>query len=142
MNEEYLWAKKGSDPEIQGLENLLSEFRFAAGTPPELPATNIIPFVEVPKRRFVWSFAFAASVAVVMTVAWLVRQEPALISERQNRQDPSEVTFVQPVSEPVVTFKDQKPEEQPVPALSSPTPAKHKAKPPLRKEPKATLTAS
>jgi hypothetical protein len=142
MNEDYLWSKKGRDPEIQGLENLLSEYRFAAGTPPELPATNVIQLAEVRKRRFAWSFAFAASVAVAMVVAWFVRPEPALTSDRKTRQESPEITFVQPAVEPATTIKFPDSEKQAVPDVHRPSPIQPKAKPILRREPKATLTAS
>src|SRR5687767_2017703 len=142
MNEEYLWSKKGSDPEIEALENLLSEYRFADGPPPDLPATNVIPFAPVRKRRFVWSLAFAASVAVVMSVAWFTRMEPAFISERLTDQDSPQLTFVQPAMKPVEILPEAEPEKRMAPTIHPPSSAKPKAKPTVRKEPKATLTAS
>lgn len=37
MNNDYLWNKKGSDGEIERLENLLNGFQYKAAAPPKLP---------------------------------------------------------------------------------------------------------
>jgi len=74
MNEEYLWSKKGSDREIETFESLLSEFRFKEGSPPELPAVNIVNVSAQFKRRFSWAAMFAtAAAAVVLGVIWIAR---------------------------------------------------------------------
>lgn len=73
MNEEYLWSKKGSDMEIETFESLLSEFRFKEGSPPELPAVNIINVSSQFKRRFSWAALFAtAAAAVLLGMIWFV----------------------------------------------------------------------
>ena len=66
MNEEYLWNKTGSDPELEKLENALKAFRYQEIAPPELPA-KIIPF-ETKKHRgfFRLSIAFAGFAAVLI----------------------------------------------------------------------------
>jgi len=74
MNEEYLWSKKGSDREIETFESLLSEFRFKEGSPPELPAVNIVNVSAQFKRRFSWAAMFAtAAAAVVLGMIWITR---------------------------------------------------------------------
>ena len=70
MNDEYLWSKKGSDPEVQQLEELLHEFRFTRSTPPELPATSVVTLASVPKRRFAWVFAIAAPATAALIAAF------------------------------------------------------------------------
>ncbi|MFZ1699456.1 MAG: hypothetical protein WBO10_08900 [Pyrinomonadaceae bacterium] len=73
MNSDYLIDKTGSDAEIEGLERLLSEFRYVKTAAPELPATNIIEFAKTPRRRrFGLIFAASASLAFVLLAGvWL-----------------------------------------------------------------------
>jgi hypothetical protein len=83
MNEEYLWSKKGSDPEIQELEKLLSEYRFKHDDAPELPAVNVVTFAPEKKRRFSWIFAIASPVAAaIIAVFWFAIPQQGELSVR------------------------------------------------------------
>lgn len=71
MKEDYLWDKKGSDAEIENLENALKAFRQKDLTPPELPTktfvvdkTNIQN--ESPRRFLQFALAGFASLALVI----------------------------------------------------------------------------
>jgi hypothetical protein len=72
MNEEYLWSKKGSDPEIEKLEMILREFRFEPGPAPvALPAAHsgVSAFFAY---RLTWISAVASpSFALVLFGFWL-----------------------------------------------------------------------
>jgi hypothetical protein len=60
-NDDYLWAKIGSDPEIEQLENALAVYRFRDAAEPA-PAANVIPFrPRAPKHRLAFAYAAAAS---------------------------------------------------------------------------------
>ncbi|MFN2501336.1 MAG: hypothetical protein ABR530_04930 [Pyrinomonadaceae bacterium] len=67
MNEEYLWNKTGSDPEIEHLEAVLSVLRDESSRVPVLQAANVLAF---PNRSFFSRsrlvLAIAASVALVV----------------------------------------------------------------------------
>ena len=95
MNQEYLWSKTGSDPEVARLESLLSEFRFDGNAVPELPTTNMIPVARTPKRRFVLGLSFAATAAaLVLAVIWIARAPVPSVATRV--KDPKSVPeFVQ-----------------------------------------------
>lgn len=71
MNEEYLWNKTGSDPDIEHLEKALAVFRHRENaTPPVFAVTEDAK--PAPRWRFPLAFAFAACAAVVFgAVAWL-----------------------------------------------------------------------
>jgi hypothetical protein len=50
---------------------LLSEFRFKDGSPPELPAVNILNVSSQFKRRFSWAALFAtAAAAAILGMIW------------------------------------------------------------------------
>jgi hypothetical protein len=73
MNEEYLWSKKGSDPEIERLEGLLAEFRFGPDD-----SLNFLP-AQVPEsrgffaNRFAWILGIATpSFALALFVLWIL----------------------------------------------------------------------
>jgi hypothetical protein len=70
MKQDYLWDKSGSDPEIEGLENALSAFRYQETAPPALPAKVLAfperPVEKTPRRRFSFAFAFAACAAAIL----------------------------------------------------------------------------
>ena len=72
--QDYLWDKTGSDPEIERLEQALMMFRSKETAPPALPA-KVLPFPEkipgkiaekTPRFRFSFAFAFAACAAIVL----------------------------------------------------------------------------
>jgi hypothetical protein len=72
-NDDYLWAKIGTDPEIEQLENALSVFRHRQPAEP-VPAVNVIPFRPRPrKNRLAFAYAAAASLllAALAGSAWL-----------------------------------------------------------------------
>ncbi|CAN5351713.1 hypothetical protein BH10ACI2_BH10ACI2_11840 [soil metagenome] len=84
MNEDYLWDKTCSDAEIEGLENMLSAFRYRETEAPGLPAVNIVSVVEkAPWWRFSLGFAFAGAMAFVVMGAglfWLIPRYNAEVS--------------------------------------------------------------
>ena len=83
MNQEYLWSKIGSDADVERLEGLLAEYRFDESSAIEMPATNIIPVAAtLPKRRFSWILAFAASaVAVILVTIWILAPRPVPVAK-------------------------------------------------------------
>ena len=73
MMEDYLYHKKGSDPEIEALEVLLSEFRYQDVAAPPLPiAMPAAVMLKASIWRFRFAYAFAASAVVVMIGAWVL----------------------------------------------------------------------
>ncbi|MEO7658390.1 MAG: hypothetical protein ABIV48_02140 [Pyrinomonadaceae bacterium] len=71
MKEDYLWNKTGTDPEIERLENFLSEYRYQGTDVPLLPSEirNIV--TDAPKcwnLSFSFALAFSAFAAVVIGV--------------------------------------------------------------------------
>lgn len=66
MNEEYLWDRRGSDPEIAGLEATLGVFRASSNRAPTIPQKE--------KRWSVWfaSFGIRTAAATFATVAVVV----------------------------------------------------------------------
>lgn len=69
MNKDYLHEKMGSDPEIEGLEDLLAVYRFEPGRAPVLP----IETVETRRSWFAWlTLSFAAGAAAVAVFAGLL----------------------------------------------------------------------
>jgi hypothetical protein len=61
MNDEYLWQKTGTDPEIEKLEKKLDVFRYRE-TPLNIPVVeNVVETARVPRWRISLAFAFAAS---------------------------------------------------------------------------------
>ena len=74
MSDEYLWSKNGSDAEIEGLEDLLSDFRYVPERAVQIPVSD--PVVEpIAARRFRWVFALAApAFATVLLAVWFAFQ--------------------------------------------------------------------
>jgi hypothetical protein len=73
MNEDYIWNRTGSDPEIERLENALTPLRHKGSAPPELPA-KVLKLTTVPPRRlfrFAFRFAVASAAVAVLSVIWL-----------------------------------------------------------------------
>jgi hypothetical protein len=103
-NEDYLWDKTGSDPEIESLENTLAVFRCQEKAPPELPA-KVLPFVKKDSPRTFFRFAYAAAACLALVAValglWLrisvPKQEPAadlaeIASPRpENASPPAEI---------------------------------------------------
>ena len=72
MNDEYLWNKKGSDAEIEGLEKAVRVFRYEPTTPPELPAKSLV-LTREPRRNFVrFGLAFASAAVVIVSIVWFM----------------------------------------------------------------------
>lgn len=72
MNEDYLWDKTGSDPEIERLEKALKTFAYKENAAPPIAllppsaSAKIIPFAAKPARKtFRFAYAAAACVAFV-----------------------------------------------------------------------------
>ncbi len=66
MKQDYLWDKTGKDPEIEKLENLLCEFSFSGKKLNEMRSPEMTAEKSAPRKRFVFAFAFASIVAVVI----------------------------------------------------------------------------
>ena len=73
MNDEYLWQKTGSDPDIEKLEHKLAVFRHHEA-PLNFPvAEKTVEITAIPRWRISLAFAFAASViAAVLGGAILI----------------------------------------------------------------------
>lgn len=67
MNEDYLWDKTGSDPEIQKLENALRGFGYRETSPPQLPA-KVVAFNRKPSLMF-FRYGMAAAACLVFFAA-------------------------------------------------------------------------
>ncbi|CAN5334298.1 hypothetical protein BH20ACI2_BH20ACI2_17070 [soil metagenome] len=62
MKQDYLWDKTGSDPDIERLEELLSDFRYRERA---AAVTNVVPFpLKTKGSPQPWIFAMAACVAL------------------------------------------------------------------------------
>lgn len=87
MKEDYLWDKKGSDSEIEKLENSLKAFRSKNTIPPELPANNFVFEKKTEQsnstQRFTFRFTFAAF-AVLVLIVFSVGIFQTLSTEEQN----------------------------------------------------------
>lgn len=79
MNNDYLWNKKGDDAEIEGLENLLSGFKYEAVAPPRVPAAVVLSEgTRSPWWKFSLAFAVPACLLIGVTIAfWGLRPESA-----------------------------------------------------------------
>jgi hypothetical protein len=78
MNEEYLWAKKGNDPEIEMLEGLLSEFRFQPGELHEFGSDTATKREGFFNKPFAWIFGLATpTFAAALIGIWLFTSSPA-----------------------------------------------------------------
>lgn len=120
MNEEYLWSKKGSDPEIEKLETLLSGLRFKEGSPPEVLTSNIVEVKPSFGRRFAWLSAFAATAtAVVLIAMYVVRVPEARVAVSENPQV-STLSADKPLKTPPTEFaKVAEPGAEQLPALKT-----------------------
>ena len=66
MNENYLWDKTGSDPEIEKLEKSLRAFRCAETAAPVLPTKNTAFKLTNRRNIFRLGFAFAACAILIV----------------------------------------------------------------------------
>ena len=101
MNSEYLFEKKGSDPDIERMEDLLSAYRIE----PVAPALARTEHVEMPQRahkrfRFVFAYAGAFAVFAVLITA-------AVLTVGKFRNQNVEVTAVSPA----VVISDPRPSD-------------------------------
>ena len=72
MNEEYLWSKKGSDPEIEGLEELLSEYRYRSGERPVVLSKFSMEQNLGFRTRFAWLLGIATPSFALALVGFLL----------------------------------------------------------------------
>jgi hypothetical protein len=73
-NDDYLWAKIGSDPEIERLENALSVFR---GRDRAEPAANVTPFrPRARKSQLAFAYAAAACLLLAALVGSVLLRDP------------------------------------------------------------------
>src|SRR5688572_23209094 len=95
MNQEYLWSKKGNDPDVERLEGLLRDFRFDGKSAPELPSTNMVSVAKGPKRRFVLGISFVtAAAALVLMAIWITTGPVAPVAKVEQDTASDEVTAV------------------------------------------------
>ena len=97
--DEYLWNKKGSDPEIEQIEAALRSLAYRPTAPPVLPAKQFA-FTVAPRSffRFGVSFAAAALAFLAFGTGWiLLRNMP------NADQQASVKTIFQPQVEPTRT---------------------------------------
>lgn len=116
MNEEYLWNKTGSDPEIEGLENALKPLRFAGSVPPRLPAKVAVSEEKTRRRSFgswlVPSFAAVAMAIFSTIVYWpTTRNLQIAAGPAETSVPPTKSTAGQPEDQPapIVVPPVQKP---------------------------------
>ena len=120
MNEEYLWNKTGSDPDIEHLEKALAIFRHRESAKP--PVFAVVEDAKpAPRWRFPLAFAFAACAAVVFGAVILLQ-----LSKVGSSNDDM-VTYV---ANPIVEEAAPKPETAPsaMPRPASPSPRRVKQK--------------
>lgn len=134
MNEDYLWNKTGSDPEIEGLENALKPLRFAGTVPPRLPAKVAIRKEESRRGFFgLWlAPAFAAvAIAIFATFAYwpTTRSGQIATGPAETTLAPTRSTATQPESPPAPAVAPRVQETVPtvtlyrVPKRQTPRPA-------------------
>lgn len=115
MNENYLWDKSGSDPEIEKLEHLLRGYRYEEGEPPALPATNVV-VIDRPQRRWDFRMIFAASAGLALVLlagVWLRSGENAFEHAKVTVSEPSADKSSAAVVEPIAPTSKQ-PEPAPM----------------------------
>lgn len=103
MKEDYLWDKKGSDSEIENLENTLKAFRQKDLTPPELPAKTFVIDKknvqnESPRRFFQFAFAGFASLALVIIslgAFQILNSNDQTLSQNTSEQDSDKETILE-----------------------------------------------
>ena len=75
MMSEYLWDKTGEDGEIEGLETVLSGFRYQPMAPPALPVAISVATTKASWWKFSLAFAVPACLLLAMVIGfWLTRQ--------------------------------------------------------------------
>ena len=73
MNDEYLWSKKGSNPEIERLEGLLSQYRCEPDAVPVFVSPPLESASRVFGKRFAWIVGIAApSFALALFGFWFI----------------------------------------------------------------------
>jgi hypothetical protein len=65
MKDDYLWDKKGSDAEVEGLEDLLASFRYESVAPPRLPVESI---TSQPQNAVWWKFSLTFAVPACLLI--------------------------------------------------------------------------
>jgi len=125
MENDYLWDKKGGDAEIEGLESLLSGFKYEPIAPPSLPAAVVISEpTRFPWWKFSLAFAVPACLLFVVSISFwflrpgresraaipgdeqrstpnIIRNEPSAKNERETKVTEPD----QPVTEPLKPIK-------------------------------------
>jgi hypothetical protein len=117
MEEDYLWDKTGSDPEIEKLENALQVFRYKETAPPEIPA-KVVSF-PVQHQRKSLRFALAAAACIAFGIISLGVWFQILKSNMETGNTVAEINQTQ--SEAILpdkpsaaeTFPVQKPDDLP-----------------------------
>lgn len=135
MNEDYLWDKTGSDPEIEKFENALRSFAHRETSPPAIPvevakAANVVPFPGKPASRFLRYAMAAAACLVFLAVSfgiWMQfaaydREDEIATTEQQSDPDVPKNTAAKSSGEPGInTGINAPPEAQIVPAAARKT---------------------
>ncbi len=127
MNEDYLWDKTGSDPEIEKFENALRLFAHRETAPPVLPAktAKVVSFPVRPAARVLRYAVAAAACLVLLAVSfgiWMQfaaydRDDEIVAAVRQDDTDVPKNSAVKSGDEPRInTGKDVSPEAKIIPA--------------------------
>lgn len=70
MNEDYLWNKTGSDPEVEWLESSLNSYAFKQTSVLELPAKQFIVSAASPSRISFFNFRLGLAAVCVAIAAF------------------------------------------------------------------------
>ena len=120
MNDEYLWQKTGTDPEIEKMEDTLAVFRYRDAPLPTAAAHKVASAERASRWQISLAFAFASCVAVaILAVAWF-----QVSREESSSGNAPEVVFVAGPEIPGASL----------PVVTEPTPAKPQPiEPPTRR---------
>ncbi len=111
MNEDYLWDKTGSDAEIEGLENMLSVFRYQETVAPALSTANIVLAAEKsPGWRFSFAYAFAGAMALVLIAIGLFWQMPLFRNPFTVKMRTGQIESEKPVTNQMATMEKALPD--------------------------------
>jgi hypothetical protein len=111
MNDEYLWQKTGSDPEIARLEDVLKAYRYREDAPPVIAAAKTA--VSIPRWRFAFAFAATglatAGLVIGMWLRYSADDWKTDITFVHQPSSESSKTETAPALDPATPRPDQKP---------------------------------
>jgi hypothetical protein len=134
MNNDYLWDRTGTDPEIEGLEAQLEGLRFRPADPPTVPARAIVLEPARPNWLLRLGLGFAtasAACAALIFALFTTGEAPAPVAAVVVEEAPPAITKteVRPTPPPEVNY---------VKASSAAPPQKPKPKKRIKREAKFT----